>query len=41
LIIDNSSRPYTLIAEGNEGIVTVVDNQISWNNIKKENNDKN
>ena len=40
LVIDNSSRPYTLIAEGNEELETMVYNQESWNKIKSTKNEK-
>ena len=40
LAIDNSSRPYTFIAEGNEDLETVVYNEVSWNKIKSANNEK-
>ena len=40
LVIDNSSRPYTFIAEGNEELETMVYNQESWNKIKSAKNEK-
>ena len=40
LVIDNSSRPYTFIAEGNEELETMVYNQESWNKIKSSKNEK-
>ena len=40
LVIDNSSRPYTFIAEGNEEVETTVYNEETWNKIKNANNEK-
>ena len=40
LVIDNSSRPYTFIAEGNEELETMVYHQESWNKIKSAKNEK-
>jgi predicted ABC-type ATPase len=40
LIIDNSSRPYTLVAEGNEEVVTTVYNEETWSTIKNADNEK-
>jgi len=40
LVIDNSSRPFTFIAEGNEGVEIVVYNDESWNKIKSASNEK-
>lgn len=40
LVIDNSSRPYTFIAEGNEGLEIIVYNEEVWHKIKSTNNEK-
>jgi predicted ABC-type ATPase len=40
IIIDNSHRPYTLIAEGNGENETTVYNNQTWLQIKKEANEK-
>jgi len=40
LVIDNSSRPYTFIAEGNGELETIVYDEESWNKIKSANNEK-
>jgi predicted ABC-type ATPase len=37
LIIDNSSRPFTLIAEGNEALETKVYNKETWDKLKRAN----
>ena len=40
LIIDNSSRPYAFIAEGNEEVETIIYNEEVWHKIKNANNEK-
>ncbi len=40
LVIDNSSRPYTFITEGNEELVTNVYNEEIWDKIKNANSEK-
>lgn len=40
LIIDNSSRPYKFVAEGNEESVTIVYNEETWDKIKNARNEK-
>lgn len=41
LVIDNSSRPYAFIAEGNEEVETMIYNEEVWDKIKNANNEKN
>ena len=40
LVIDNSSRPYAFIAEGNGELVTIVYNKENWDKIQNARNEK-